>query len=69
MVRVRLSASTWRPSSSRSSRISSQTMPFSISMSANVGLSSTSAKSALDAAIDSFGAVTENTPKSVWVAA
>ena len=42
--RERLSASICRPSSSRSSRISSQTISFSISMSANVGSIRTSAK-------------------------
>ena len=52
-----LSASTWRPSSSRSSRISSRTMPRSMSMSRNAGCESTSPKSAQASSSDSGGRV------------
>ena len=57
-----LSASIRRPSSSRSSRISSQTIPFSTSMSKNDGARSTSPKSAHASSSDSGGSVTEKTP-------
>ena len=44
-------------------------MPFSISMSLNVGVRKTSLKSAHALASDSGGSVTEKTPKSACVAA
>ena len=54
-ARERLSASTWCPSSSRSSRISSSTMPRSMSMSRKAGCESTSPKSAHASSSDSGG--------------
>jgi hypothetical protein len=66
-ARDRLSASTCRPSSSRSSRISSITIPFSMSMSRKAGCDRTSPKRAQASATDSGGSVSEKIPWSTCV--